>query len=318
MHVTVAISTWNRARHLEKTLGSMLDLRVPEGVTWELLVVNNNCTDDTDDVIARHADRLPVRRLFEARQGKSHACNLLVREAAGELVLWTDDDVWVPPDWMEQYVRAARHWPQAAFFGGTVEPLYEAPPPAWVERALPLLFGPLVILRLGDEVRQLADNELPFGANMAIRRDVLRDHPFDGNLGPISGEVRRGEETKLLLTLQEHGHQGIWVGPARVRHWVPRERMTEQYVWQWFCSKGGTLARQWEDVPGRCFFGLPRWALRKYAASAFKYLSGCLMDDRRRIDGWRSLAHATGVLTESWRRSRRGRATSVGPGSLVA
>src|SRR5437763_1886582 len=125
---TVGICTWNRAALLEWTLTEMLLLRIPEPVTWELLVVNNNSTDETESVIARFAGKLPIRGIFEARQGQSHARNRLVAEAAGELILWTDDDVLVAPDWMEQYVEAARRWPDASHFGGTADPLFEISP----------------------------------------------------------------------------------------------------------------------------------------------------------------------------------------------
>ena len=60
--VTVAICTWNRADLLDRTLAQMHRLWIPEGVTWELLVVNNNCTDHTDEVINRHAAALPLRQ----------------------------------------------------------------------------------------------------------------------------------------------------------------------------------------------------------------------------------------------------------------
>src|SRR5262245_10371837 len=65
MKVTVAICTWNRAKLLDQTLTGMRDLRVPTGVEWQLLVVNNNSPDQTDAVIERHSRQLPVRRLFE-------------------------------------------------------------------------------------------------------------------------------------------------------------------------------------------------------------------------------------------------------------
>lgn len=67
--ISVAICTWNRAKLLDQTLTQMRRLVVPAGVTWELLVVNNNCTDETDAVIERHETNLPIRRLFESRRG---------------------------------------------------------------------------------------------------------------------------------------------------------------------------------------------------------------------------------------------------------
>jgi glycosyltransferase involved in cell wall biosynthesis len=93
--VSVIIWTWNRAALLDQTLERMHQLRIPEGVRWELVVVNNNCTDHTDELIARHASRLPLVNLHEAQPGKGHACNLALAHASGDLVAWTDDDVLV-------------------------------------------------------------------------------------------------------------------------------------------------------------------------------------------------------------------------------
>ena len=78
MIVTVAICTWNRAKLLDRTLTQMHQLRIPADVEWELLIVNNNCTDETDPIIARHETALPIRRLFEPNPGLSNARNCAV------------------------------------------------------------------------------------------------------------------------------------------------------------------------------------------------------------------------------------------------
>ena len=70
-HVSVAICTWNRCESLRRTLEGMLRLQVPVGVTWDLIVVNNNGTDATDEVVTSFTDRLPVRLLHEATPGLS-------------------------------------------------------------------------------------------------------------------------------------------------------------------------------------------------------------------------------------------------------
>ena len=93
MHLTVAICTWNRADLLDDTLASLATVAIPGGVTWEVIVANNNSTDHTDAVLARHASQLPLRRLFVAQQGKSYALNAVIERLTGDLVLWTDDDV---------------------------------------------------------------------------------------------------------------------------------------------------------------------------------------------------------------------------------
>ena len=124
MLVTVAICTLNRAESLRRTLDSLVAMHLLTGFSWEVLVVNNNCTDHTDDVIKDFTDRLPVRRLFEPQQGQSRARNCAIDAAKGDYIVWTDDDVVVDPGWLIAYVDAFRRWPNAAVFGGrSLEPL---------------------------------------------------------------------------------------------------------------------------------------------------------------------------------------------------
>ena len=60
MRLTVAICTRNRSAFLRQTLRQMTRLTLPPEVEWELLVVNNNCVDDTDEVINSFKTRLHV------------------------------------------------------------------------------------------------------------------------------------------------------------------------------------------------------------------------------------------------------------------
>ena len=125
--LSVAICTWNRCNSLRQTLEGFTGLAVPAATDWEILVVNNNCTDQTDQVIQAYEDRLPVRRAFEPRPGLSHARNRAIAQATGDYILWTDDAVTVSPNWLVSYVDAFRRWPDAALFGGPIQPLLEHP-----------------------------------------------------------------------------------------------------------------------------------------------------------------------------------------------
>lgn len=266
MNITVAVCTWNRAALLDRTLARMRDLVVPPGVTWELLVVNNNCTDDTDAVVARHADHLPLCRLLETKQGHSNARNCAVRHARGELLIWTDDDVLVEPDWLAQHARAAQAFPDAGYFGGTVDPWFECEPPRWITRNLDRLEGVFAIRRLGPELRPLADAEQVFGANLAFRTHLLRETEFDPTLGRIGSGMLSGDETTLIARLREKGWSGVWVGPAKVKHFVPAARLTARYVREFFRGLGRTSVRAGEagDASGSRLWGAPRWWYRVY------------------------------------------------------
>jgi len=238
----------------------MQTLCVHADAPWELLVINNNCTDHTDDVIARHAERLPIRRIFESRQGKSHACNTAVSAARGDLLLWTDDDVLVDPNWLSSYCSAAQRWPQAVSFGGPVAPWYECPPPSWIVKNRHLLQGMLVVRDYGEVERPFSENELPFGANMALRRSVFDHLRFDPQLGPNEDSRLIGEETILLKSLIDRGWQGVAVPEAKVRHWIPASRMTPEYLWRWAYGWGRTTVRMERDAAQRR--AQPMWRMR--------------------------------------------------------
>jgi glycosyltransferase involved in cell wall biosynthesis len=300
MKITVAICTWNRAKLLDQTLAQMRSLQIPEGVTWNLLVVNNNCTDDTDAVIAEHAGALPLQRLLETKQGLSNARNCAVEHATGDLLVWTDDDVLVEPDWLAEYAKAADAYPDAGYFGGTVDPWFEVEPPRWVRRDLAKLGGPFAIRQYGPMVRPLGEGEEVFGANMAFRLDALRGNQFDPALGRIGSGMLSGDETELLHRLRKQGRFGVWVGSARVRHFIPAARMTAGYVWKYFHGLGRTTLRVRGPNPTLPrLFGAERWVVRRYVLMRARSLALTPGRGSAWLNSFIAAAVARGMLDES-------------------
>lgn len=261
--ITVAICTYNRAELLGVTLDSLACMAVPEGLDWELLVVDNNSDDETRAVVSTYEGRLPVRYLLERRQGLSVARNRVIEEARGDYVVWTDDDVKVCSGWIAAYADAIRRWPEAAFFGGPLLPWYEGDPPEWLTRALHKVEGAFAVKDLGPEpVRLDGPGTYPFGANMAFRADVLRSRRFDVRLGRKGQNLISGEETRLMHDLVEDGLHGRWVPGARVRHFIPRGRQTLSYLRKYYRALGRTSSLRSTSDSVAHLFGRPRWAWR--------------------------------------------------------
>ncbi len=251
--VTVAICTWNRSRSLRATLASVGALHVPAGVDWEVLVVLNNCTDDTESVAAEHARALPLRILRERRQGLSHARNCAVAAAQGDHILWTDDDVVVDRLWLAAYVEAFREFGAAAVFGGPIEVELEGSPPEWV-RALARdedLSGVYARRDLGPRGIELAPARglLPFGANFAVRTCEQRVFRYDPRFGRAGASLVGGEETRVLAQILAMGRTGRWVPGARVVHRIPPRLQTRSHVRRFFVAYGrATVREQGVDV----------------------------------------------------------------------
>jgi glycosyltransferase involved in cell wall biosynthesis len=241
---TVAICTWNRAASLAATLESLCAVRVPAGLDWECLVVNNNCTDRTDDVLESFAGRLPLRCLIEPIPGLSRGRNRGVREARGDLVLWMDDDIHVDKEWLAAYVDAAERWPQATYFGGSIEPLYLCEPLSFVTANVGTFQGLLGIRNFGPLERPFREGDGPYGGNMAIRRSVFEKWMFDERLGHQHAYRIAGDETAFFEGLRKSGHEGVWVPGARVRHVITPDQLTAAGIRRHFKAYGRFLVRR--------------------------------------------------------------------------
>ncbi len=271
MQITVAICTWNRAKLLDQTLAEMCKLTLPPGLEWELLVVNNNCTDETDAVLGRYVGRLPIRRLFEPKQGKSHGLNRAVASAQGELILWTDDDVLVHSDWLSEYASGATYWPEASFFGGPIKPKFEGSPPQWFQRVWPAVSVVYATRDFGDEPVLLSGDRIPFGANLAIRTSAQLRYTYDPTLGHTKTRLYGNEETTLIERMLADGLIGRWVPRAEVLHYIPKERQTTRHLRRRFFAQGVVNARREKADYSVKLFGKPRWLVRRALETELRY-----------------------------------------------
>lgn len=101
MNISIVIPTHNRSDALAETL---LNLTLQEfGESWEVIVVNNRCTDDTDEVVQRQSFSAPLRLIHEGKPGVAAARNAGIRAAAGRYVILLDNDILVEPDFIRRH-----------------------------------------------------------------------------------------------------------------------------------------------------------------------------------------------------------------------
>ena len=137
MKFSIVIATYNRAAVLKDTLASVSQLH--PGAPWEVIVVDNNSPDNTRQVVEAAASSFPVPLIyaFEREQGRSAALNCGFRLASGDIIVTTDDDVRVDPDWLNR-IDAGLERQQCDYVGGRVLPVWEGPTPRWLPPPSPL------------------------------------------------------------------------------------------------------------------------------------------------------------------------------------
>lgn len=231
--VSVIICTRNRAEHLHDTLRSVDQLLIPEHLSPELVVVNNASTDHTSSLLRNPpVANMPVRRTVEPRPGAAQARNTALREANGRILLWLDDDVRVPGDWLARMTQPILEEEADAVAGKVVLPSHLEKP--WMQ--------PFHRAALAATVS--IDPEAPrniISANMALSRHVIESVPgFDPELGP--GQLGTMEDTLFSWQLREAGHQIAMVTETAVAHHFDERRLARNGFIRAAIARGRSLS----------------------------------------------------------------------------
>jgi glycosyltransferase involved in cell wall biosynthesis len=239
----VLIATYNRADLLGETLDGLARVEAPSGLAWEVVVIDNNSKDQTRHVVESRGSSYPVplRYVFEPRQGRSPALNAGFNATTAPIILYTDDDVRVANEWLRAGYDALIEG--SDYVGGPVRPIWGAERPIWLD---PGLWGTIAILDYGPERFQFEERRrVPLGANMGVRRELIeRIGGFRADLGRSSGRIIMGQEVpELLARARAAGARGLYVPEMAVDHHVPAARLTKQYFRRWWFGKGMSKAR---------------------------------------------------------------------------
>jgi len=225
--ISVIIPTRDRAGFLPDVLGA-LSAQVCEA-SFEVMVVDNSSSDGTRTLLIERSDADPrFRWLHEPVLGRSVAMNTGAAAARGTLLLFTDDDVVMPDDWIENYRRffAPRAPTERLVVGGPIQPVAGdlGPWPGWLGGAA---VSDLIPLDLGDTERLLSPPEYLWGANMAMHAHVFRTiGGWDPTVGRRGDERGTYEDVEYQDRVRRDGG-AVWYSPApRVFHRVPPDLVT--------------------------------------------------------------------------------------------
>ena len=332
--VTILICTYNCAPLLRETLAAMQEMTQPDGCAIDIIVVDNNSSDNTAAVVTQvstHA-RFAITLLQERRQGKSFALNTGLAVASGDILALTDDDVIPAADWLVRMVDDFRT-EDVTFVFGKVLPRWSAtPPPELLTRPAQAIWGPLAIVDYGDEPQHYrvdsTGQRLPIGANLAfIRSALVAIGGWRTDLGKVNNTLISGEDHEIFMRIRRLGlYRGYYDPELRVRHYVPAARLTRRYFRRWFYWSGKTHALMLDalypeldlsDVPR--VGGIPRFAFRQAFEQLLKYVATRRADALVALIEELRMLQYLGLFVQCWHLRRQSlRRTSIAAALLLA
>ncbi len=238
--LTVLVCTHNRADLLRGALAS-LERQTLDRSRFEVLVVDNASTDATAAVVAECAARgaIDLRSVREDELGLDAARNRGIRESAGEIVAFLDDDARPRDDWAAEVLAGfARH--EAPILGGRVDLIWEAPRPAWLSDAL---LRYLIHCDYGPAVVAVTAPPWLYGTNVAFRRSVFQELGlFRLDLDRKGESLMGGGDTEFFERAHARGHRLLYLPSLVVRHLVPASRLTRAFFRERLLYSGYTRA----------------------------------------------------------------------------
>lgn len=242
--LTIAIPTYNGEKRLPELLDRLLICcqDSQQQFSWEILVIDNNSTDNTAKVVQKYQanwpEQYPLKYYVELQQGAAFARHRAFMEASGTLIGFLDDDNIPATDWVKAAYEFAQKYPKAGAYGSQIQGVFEAKPPENFQRIAPFL----AITQRGSEplLYEPKKKVLPPSAGLIVRKQAwLASVPSKLILtGRTTKSMVTSEDLEMLSYIQAKGWE-IWYNPAmQIEHKIPRWRLEREYLIPFFRGIG--------------------------------------------------------------------------------
>jgi glycosyltransferase involved in cell wall biosynthesis len=296
--ISAIISTYNRARFLDGLFNSVLNQTI-DSRRYEIVIVNNNCTDNTAEICEKFMIEHPeitVNYCIETNQGLSFGRNRGIIESKSSIVTFLDDDAVIAPDFFETTLTFFNNHPEVNAIGGKILLKYMDKKPSWYNPYLASLLG---YFNPGDKEKIFTKGFFR-GSNMSFRKEIFNKYEaFNTSLGRVGKNLAGSEEKELFYRFKSKGEMMWYVPSTVVYHLVPIERTYPDFVKRQAIGTGSSQ-RQHALINGKvsyliCLISeLMKWgvtaALAVFYLLTFRFSVGTMLV---RFRWWVS----TGILT---------------------
>ncbi len=274
MLISIIIATYNRCISLDKTLESLSLLRMPDNIKLEVIIADNNSSDNTRSVVEKYRSLFgdKIKYLFELRQGRTYALASAIRMSSGDIIATTDDDCIVDQDWLSAMTKVFNE-KNVDLVGGKVKPILHMRLPRWLK--IEEIGGPLVYYNLGNKY---LENRLigifPPGANMAFRKSSLQKY------GSFI-DTHRGQDRELVFRWHKQGALVGYSPDMIIYHQTSSCRLKKNYFRKWFflTGKHSGIFNKDKYASQKNFCGIPLWMYKELNWKIIGYLKSIFMQN---------------------------------------
>lgn len=230
MRFSFVTCTYNREKKLSNTLQSLVEQQF-EANDFEIIVINNNSTDDTENVCRTLIEEYPnlhISYYNEMNQGLSFALNRGIKEAQGEFLIYVDDDETIDREHLSRLSEHLKSYPNIQLAASPVVPVYETDTPKWLSPFLYRLIGGY--FAAGSKVKVLGKGSYPGTGHTIIKRNLYDQFgTYNTELGRKGNGLLGAEDKDMSHRLIANGIPCYYLPDIPIYHHIPTYKLTDEF-----------------------------------------------------------------------------------------
>jgi glycosyltransferase involved in cell wall biosynthesis len=230
--VSVIICCYNSKDDIIPTLEHLLKQNIPPNINWEIILVDNNSTDDTAAIAQYFWKKLPheitpLHIINEPCAGLSFARKTGINAAKYQYLILCDDDNWLSPMYVKRTFEIMRSNKTIGALGGWSEPAYHESIPQWITN-MPRYFA------IGKQQSKTGiNNNYLYGAGLVIRKDAflkMESTSFQFLLSDRKGKaLSSGGDVELCFALRLLNYQLWYDDSLYFKHFISDNKKSYAY-----------------------------------------------------------------------------------------
>ncbi len=227
--ISVVVVSYNSEALIEPTLTCLFEQIETKNINWEIILVNNNSTDNTVTISEKLAQKFEVenfRIATENRPGTAFARHKGINEAIYDIICFVDDDNRVMPNWVATAFKIMQNQ-EIGILGCAGEAEFEQAPPAWFQNEQ-LAYAVGSLYPNNQLLNTTFDANLPT-AGMCIRKNIFKDLEKQNWQPLLTGRTSKsqapGEDTELCQAARLLGYKTFYTNQLTFKHFLPNTRL---------------------------------------------------------------------------------------------
>lgn len=258
LSVDIIIPQYKNNDLLTRALESMSNIVFPDEIT-NVWVIENGGKYGAEHVVESFKNKIPVKYEYLDEGNLSLARNKGIELSSADVLIFFDNDMTFYSYSLSMYVDHFKKYGDGYFYGGALEPDYQKSPEEWL---VPFLPNSAKGFSLGADIIE-HDKPSFLGGNHAVFRKHLIDiGGYDSGCAVGNNAGLMGEETRLQQKLLDRNVKGIYLPDACVKHYVPLQNCSKEWILQRASRYGATLGESYPENDYKKLFGVPIYHFR--------------------------------------------------------